>query len=137
MSDNVQRAHSACQAHCAPGSLDANPLNLHICRMITGPFHRYLKAWRIHKDMTQEAVGSALGVRHTTVGRWESGSTPINTYYLTRLAALYEIAPPERILQNPSDQPDSALAKAGEILSKLDNADLADWLRHGDRLTRR
>lgn len=137
MSHNVQWTHSACQAHCAPESLDPNPLNLHICWMETGPFHRYLKAWRRRSGMTLEKVGAALSCRHTTVSRWESGTIPIKTSDLERLARLYHIAP-ERIVTNPNEEPpDPNLTKAGEILRQLDPQDIADWLRNGERLTRR
>lgn len=99
--------------------------------------HRYLRAWRQYRDLTQIDVGAALGVRHSTVGRWEIGTTPINILDMERLATLYGVEP-AILLTDPlqASAPDE-VDKAREILSKLDEADRADWLKSGERLARR
>lgn len=98
--------------------------------------HRYLRAWRIYRDMTQIDVGEALNVRHSTVSRWEAGSIPINIFDIERLAALYGVEP-VRLLTDPNAPSPPGADRAQIILSQLDESDRADWLRSGERLTRR
>lgn len=52
--------------------------------------HTHLRAWRKNRKMTLEVVASHLGVRHTTVSRWEAGSVRISGADLERLASLYQ-----------------------------------------------
>lgn len=103
--------------------------------MSTISFHQYLRAWRLSKKLSLERVGAAIGVRHTTVGRWEKGQLPVTSADLEQLARVYGV-PADRLLFDPADQSAAALATAREVISRMEPEDVTEWLRLGDRLTR-
>src|SRR5262245_8780645 len=51
-----------------------------------------LRTARKHADMTQQFVGGALKVTHSTVGQWELGRTQPDVTHLIDAAKLYKVS---------------------------------------------
>ena len=49
-----------------------------------------LKAWRLKHDLTQQELAWLLGVRHSTISRWENGKHSIPNYLFFLLSCLEE-----------------------------------------------
>lgn len=65
--------------------------------------YEYLRTWRLHRQLTLEEVAAHLGVKHSTVSRWERGELPVNSKNLAALAALYECTDRELVGGPPAD----------------------------------
>jgi transcriptional regulator with XRE-family HTH domain len=99
--------------------------------------HDYLKAWRCHSGLSQEAVGAKLGVKHTTIGRWEKGTMALSTADLERLAAVYG-ATGTQIFAPPQERDlVERLDRVQGILTTMDPEALEHWLAIGRSLARR
>ena len=87
--------------------------------------------------MTQEQVAAELGVRHTTVGRWEKGEMRLSTQDLERLAVIYG-ATTTQLAAAPAAASDVAiLDKLHSIANGMDPAVLARWMAIGEDLKRK
>jgi transcriptional regulator with XRE-family HTH domain len=93
----------------------------------------YLKAWREFRGLSQEQVGNTLGVRHTTIGRWEKGAV-LTTEQLQALAEAYTATVPE--LMAPPDNADLVrkLTRAQSIIDGMDGAALDHWFAVGEHM---
>jgi transcriptional regulator with XRE-family HTH domain len=97
----------------------------------------HLRAWRHEKDLTLEEVANSIGVKHTTISRWERGKLPLTTRDLERLASLYGVtthqlcAPPEQAALV------AHLDEVQQIIEQLEPDDLGHWLATGRALRRR
>ena len=87
--------------------------------------------------MSLETVASALGVRHTTVSRWERGLMKLSTSDLERLAIIYGAT-----LSQLQAAPQSAgivarLDRTQQIVKRMSPDDLERWLALGESLISR
>lgn len=62
----------------------------------------FLRAWRKHKDITQEVAASRIGIDRTTLGRIENGKVPYNQQFLEAAAAAYGCEPADLIMRDPN-----------------------------------
>ncbi len=99
--------------------------------------HRYLLAWRQHRGLSQEAVGAELGVRHTTIGRWESGEVSLSARDLESLAKVYRCTVTQLIVDPADAELVERLDRAQAIMKELDPDTLDHWLALGDRLAQK
>ena len=98
--------------------------------------HEHLRAWRKYRQMTQEQVGDLLGVRHTTVSRWERGLMQLSTSDLTALAALYRARVSQLLAHPGSADLVEKLDRAQAIIDSLDSDELDHWLAIGVALAK-
>ena len=98
--------------------------------------HSHLRDWRKHRSLTQEAVAASLGVRHTTIGRWELGKMKLAATDLERLAALYGASVSQ--LQGPPAAATliARLDRTQKIVERMSADDLEKWLALGEALIR-
>lgn len=94
----------------------------------------HLLAWRKARNLSQQTVGAALGVAHTTIGRWENGDVPITVQDLERLAELYAATP--RQLEHPPEMASlvAFMERAQHIVADLPPDSLEKWLSLGEAL---
>jgi transcriptional regulator with XRE-family HTH domain len=93
---------------------------------------KHLKAWRKSAGHTLETAAEALGVAHTTVGKWENGVTQMPLDRLDDLARLYRAQHPWELLFPPDDREHAPkLADAHAILRALPPDQAAAWLLIG------
>lgn len=93
---------------------------------------QYLKAWRKAAGHTLETAAEALGIAHTTVGKWENGVTQMPLDRLDDLAKLYRANHPWELLFPPDDRAHAPkLAEAHAILRALPAEQAAAWLLIG------
>lgn len=93
--------------------------------------HKYLRAWRLHRELTLEEVAAKMGKKHSTISRWESGKLPLKTNDLERLAKLYQATTDQ--VQEPPDQADlvARLREVQKIIEDLSPDSLEHWLATG------
>lgn len=61
----------------------------------------YLRAWRLHRLMTQMELVEKSGVSKTTVVRAEAGDSPVNMANMRKLATALNITPDELVYSDP------------------------------------
>jgi len=66
--------------------------------------HTHLRAWRLFRGLTQATAAARLGVKGSTLSRWERGGLAPRTDDLERLANAY--ATTVTALMSPPQQPD-------------------------------
>ena len=98
---------------------------------------QHLKSWRLHRGLTQVAVADALGKRHTTIGRWESGKMKLTTTDLAALANVYRASVSQLQAPPAAAALISRLDKAQQILSGLSDDDMDAWLAVGTAMLRK
>ena len=98
---------------------------------------KYLKAWRLYRDFSQEQVANALKKRHTTISRWERGEMKLKTEDLQRLAEFYGASVPQLLGPPEVEKLTARMERAQEILALLDEDDLERWLGIGESLARK
>jgi transcriptional regulator with XRE-family HTH domain len=101
------------------------------------PMHKYLKAWRDHRNMTQEHVANKLNVTHTTVGRWERGDVKLSVKRLQELSELYHASVTQLQMPPEVEELVGLLDRAQSIIAKLDPADRERWIGIGESLSER
>jgi transcriptional regulator with XRE-family HTH domain len=98
--------------------------------------HEHLRAWRDALGLTQLEVSRQVHVTHATVSRWESGVQAIPPHKFNQLAAVYGATPAE-LLFSPADRAMAQrLHQAVEILQRLGEREVDQWLGIGKSLTR-
>jgi ribosome-binding protein aMBF1 (putative translation factor) len=113
----------ACQAQCAPDSMDSEMERAHPARMpakraaqraiqprtktakARGPWKPiHLAAWRVfRKDMSQETLAHRIKKDRTIVTKLENGKLGYNQYHLEACARALECEPWQLLVQDPSD----------------------------------
>lgn len=68
------------------------------------------------KNLTQEQLGDALGIVHTTVGRWLSGKSKPYPRIAQRLADYFSV-PVETLLNDALDLPTVATGRSQEVVA--------------------
>lgn len=133
---NVRETQVRVKHKCARRGLET-PQSTDTLAGMKQQVHDHLRAWRTHCGMTQEAVAAALGVRHMTVSRWETGKIKISGQNLARLAELYSSTVPQ-LMAEP------ALASEIDLLDRLHSLAkdmapdaLAHWLWMGEQLSKK
>ena len=99
--------------------------------------HRYLLAWRKFRGLSQERVASMLGVRHTTIGRWEKGTMRLSTEDLQSLSRVYGATVSQLQAQPEAAAMVGRLDKVQAIIEHMSEDDLNHWLAIGERLNRK
>lgn len=64
----------------------------------------FLRKWRVHREMTLEAAGEAVGISHAQLGRIERRLQKYNQELLEALAELYRTEPASLIMRDPTDE---------------------------------
>ena len=62
----------------------------------------YLKAWRKHRDKTQQQLAEALGISDAQVNRIERGKRPYTQAFLEAAAQYLETDPASLLMRDPS-----------------------------------
>lgn len=62
-----------------------------------------LRAWRIHKNITQEQLAENVGMTKGHVSQLESGKQRYNQDHLETIGGFFQIDPIELIARNPND----------------------------------
>jgi transcriptional regulator with XRE-family HTH domain len=99
--------------------------------------HEHLKAWREACDLTQTQVANKLGTTHATVSRWESGVQAIHPKTFRRLADVYGATPAELLVSPLNRAMALRFHQAAEIISRLDDQEVEQWLGIGHSLAKR
>lgn len=96
--------------------------------------HRYLRAWRNHRGLSQEQVGNILQKSYTTIGRWENGKVPLTSDDMSKLAKIYQVSLSQ--LQMPLEEAEtvSRLERVQAIIEGMPEEALAHWLALGQAL---
>lgn len=82
-------------------------------------------------------VGTALGVSHSTVSRWETGVVPLTSNELENLAKLYGISR-RQLEHDPSAEEIIAfLDRAQNIIERMSKEDLERLIAIGESLSRK
>ena len=95
--------------------------------------HTHLRAWRKFRGLSQEAVGHTLNVRHTTIGRWESGSVPLTTDDLANLAKVYDATVGQLQADPQLAGMVTRLERAQRIFLAMDAEGIEQWLALGEK----
>lgn len=98
---------------------------------------KHLRAWREHRGLSQEKVGSELRKRHSTISRWERGEMKLSTEDLEALARIYGATVHQVQMPPEAAQLISRLDRAQTIMDGLSPADLERWLGIGESLVRK
>lgn len=88
------------------------------------PSRPFLMAWRKRQGMSKLALAKALGVAHTSVGRWEEGGG-VDDKTFEAIARLYGITPAQ-LSAHPDEAERAALM--GQLMERVQRLD-ADRLR--------
>lgn len=96
--------------------------------------HEHLRAWRKLKGLSQEHVANILGVKHTTIGRWERGVMRLSTEDLQRLAHVYGITVAELSQAPEAADLVSRLAQVQDVVEGMSPADFEHWIALGRAL---
>lgn len=82
-------------------------------------------------------VGTALGVSHSTVSRWETGVVPLTSNELESLAKLYGIS--RRQLEHDPEAKELIvfLDRAQHVIERMSQEDLERWIAIGESLSRK
>ena len=94
--------------------------------------HEHLRAWRKKKRLSLEIIAQRLGVARTSVGRWETGVTPISIADLQKLAALYNISTSQLTASPDQAQLVDKLDRAQRIMQAMDARSIEAWLHMGE-----
>jgi ribosome-binding protein aMBF1 (putative translation factor) len=114
----------ACQAQCAPASMDSKMGRAHHARMpvkraaqraiqpktktaeVRGPWKpAHIAAWRIFRnDMSQETLAHRIKKDRTIVTKLENGKLGYSQYHLEACARALECEPWQLLVQNPFDK---------------------------------
>ncbi len=97
----------------------------------------HLRAWRKRKGLSLDHIGNMLGLRATTIGRWEKKQVALTTADLGRLADLYSITVGQ-LIQHP-DEADlvHTLERVQKALSGMSPDDIERWIALGESLSDR
>lgn len=63
----------------------------------------FLREWREHRNLTQEAAADRIGVDQTTLSRIERGVLPYSQDFLEAAAFAYMCEPADLLMRNPLD----------------------------------
>lgn len=99
-----------------------------------GFMHKYLRAWREHRGLSQQTVGDKLRVTHSTISRWERGLMPISTSDLMKLAKVYEASTTQLLAAPQSSELVALLDKVQVILETLPKETVEHWIAIGESL---
>lgn len=101
-------------------------------RMVHHP--HYLKEWREARGLTQDALGSQIGVTKGTISRWEAGKRRMDTDDLVNCAKALGVEP-LALFRSPADHEGAQVierfarlvdrlgaARAARLLDALDDA---------------
>lgn len=76
----------------------------------------HLPRWRESAGMTQEQVADLLDTSGVTIHRWESGKSPVTAENFIRLAKLYGVADPGRLMfHSNEDEQVSIVGRAASV----------------------
>lgn len=119
---------------CASSTLCAAGSGRPLPAIVSLGMHMHLRAWRLHKKMSQEQVANMLGKKHSTVGRWERGLMKLSTADLQALAQIYGVTTSQ--LAGPPESADliAILDRMQAIADRVDPEALEPWLQLGERL---
>ena len=78
----------------------------------------FLRQWREHHNLTQEAAADRIGVKQSTLSRIERGLTPYDQDFLEAAAVAYGTSPASLIMRDPSDS--TATWALSEQMAKAD-----------------
>lgn len=62
----------------------------------------FLKVWRKHRGLTQEAAASRLGMDRSNLSKIERGEVPYNQALLEAAADAYQCEPADLIMRDPN-----------------------------------
>jgi transcriptional regulator with XRE-family HTH domain len=90
------------------------------------PSH-YLRAWRVHRKLSQQEVARIMGTNASAVSKYELGELPYTQRVIEVLAAIYRCKPSDLIGTPPETEPVSELRELPsdvreEILTLLTKA---------------
>lgn len=98
--------------------------------------HKHLLAWRVYRRLSQEQVGNILGVRHTTIGRWEKGTMRLSTEDLQRLAGVYGTSVKGLMVSPEAEEEVRLLEEFQTIVEGADPEAVRRWMSLGHALKR-
>jgi transcriptional regulator with XRE-family HTH domain len=75
----------------------------------------FLRAWRAHRALSQQAAGDLIGVSYTTVGRNERGAN-VGQAYLEAAAQVFGCEPGDFFNRPPWESPNDVAAAGGDPL---------------------
>ncbi|HWX48146.1 MAG TPA: helix-turn-helix transcriptional regulator [Roseomonas sp.] len=122
----------AVQVACAELTPAASKLGRRSSRM-----HDHLRAWREASGLTLQQVANKLGTTHATVSRWESGLQAIHPQKFKALAEVYGATPAELLVAPNDREMAKRFHRAAEIISKLSDQEVEQWLGIGQSLAGR
>lgn len=61
----------------------------------------YIRAWRLHRDMTLEQLADSIGMSHQNLGKIERFKVPYNQVLLEQLSVPLRCDPVELIVRDP------------------------------------
>lgn len=61
----------------------------------------FLRHWRQHRDLTQEAAASRIGIDRTTLSKIERAEVPYDQALLERAADAYSCEPADLLMRDP------------------------------------
>jgi transcriptional regulator with XRE-family HTH domain len=64
----------------------------------------FLRAWRVHRGLSQEAAASRLDLDRTTLSKIENGKVPYNQVLLEMAAEAYGCEPADLIMRDPKSE---------------------------------
>lgn len=106
------------------------------CQRMSTPLHTFLRAHRIARRLTLQAVAVEIGVRQNTLSQWETGARGVDLTDLEKLARVYGVTP-AALLMSPLDSPKAReMQAAADLAQRMEPADLANWMQLGQRLAR-
>jgi transcriptional regulator with XRE-family HTH domain len=107
--------------------LDVNMLMLvsHNVRVNKNAGPNHLKAWREHRDMTQEQLAEKVGTSANMIHYLETGERGLSAKWLRRLAPALNTSPGHLLEHDPKDVPTDIL----DIWAAIDERDRKTAIR--------
>lgn len=94
----------ACQAPCAPQSMDVEPScaqNAQMSKKARFQYSTYLRAWRMHRGMKLDDAAHSFGMTGQNLGKVERGLVPYDQELLEAAAHLYNCKPDHLLNRDP------------------------------------
>lgn len=96
-----------------------------------------IKLLRRKENLTQVKAGKAMGVAHTTIGRWENEERNPDGQEIWDLAEVLRVHPGEIFKELPSNRLSTEQQLAVDLMEQMDADDLRDWLSIGRSLAKK
>jgi transcriptional regulator with XRE-family HTH domain len=104
---------------------------------MSGPsttLHVHLRAWRHVAKFTLEQLSERIGSKPNTISGWETGSRTVDLDDLKKIADAYGVHPAALLFAPPGGQLFISMKEAADLLSRMDQDAIAEWLAIGRRI---